>query len=322
MVTRVSCFMITRNVLSQGYPFLEAIAQSLPVCDEFLISDGGSSDGTYEALLRAAEENKKIRVFREEWREASFSETLAEATSKVMRKSSGSFLLYVQANEVIHEDSWRYLRELPEIWPSAIGFQLPFILLYRDILFHEQYRLRYVRNMSYIEPIYDAWALGPSKRFLIMETLKSIVKPGRILRALYYGMRDLYGDPGGIPKASVPVIYMTPVFRYQMIGPIDPYAKNLERARRWGAEEDVKRAEEALRLAEKRCAENMEELTEEIVNSSILSMEKRGHLVPRYPRELRHVPLERHPKIMRGLISERPCRYYIREEVYEHLRGL
>jgi len=31
--------MIVKDVLSQEYPFMEAIAQALPICDEFLISD-------------------------------------------------------------------------------------------------------------------------------------------------------------------------------------------------------------------------------------------------------------------------------------------
>ena len=36
----ISGFMIAKNLLKQGYPFVEAVASALPVCDEFLISDG------------------------------------------------------------------------------------------------------------------------------------------------------------------------------------------------------------------------------------------------------------------------------------------
>lgn len=35
--------MIVRNVAVQGYPYLEAIRSALPICDEFLVSDGFSS---------------------------------------------------------------------------------------------------------------------------------------------------------------------------------------------------------------------------------------------------------------------------------------
>lgn len=63
----ISGFMIVKNVLKQGYPFVEAIASALPICDEFLISDGYSTDGTFEILKRISSLNKKIRIFRYNW---------------------------------------------------------------------------------------------------------------------------------------------------------------------------------------------------------------------------------------------------------------
>jgi hypothetical protein len=54
----ISGFMIVRNVISQGYPFLEAIASVLPICDEFLVSDGYSDDGTFEVLSEVSRFNK------------------------------------------------------------------------------------------------------------------------------------------------------------------------------------------------------------------------------------------------------------------------
>jgi len=36
--------MIVRNALNQGYPFVEARAQALLVCNEMLIGDGGSTE--------------------------------------------------------------------------------------------------------------------------------------------------------------------------------------------------------------------------------------------------------------------------------------
>jgi hypothetical protein len=35
----ISGFMVLKNALKTGYPFVESIAASLPVCDEFLISE-------------------------------------------------------------------------------------------------------------------------------------------------------------------------------------------------------------------------------------------------------------------------------------------
>ena len=60
----ISGFMIAKDLLGQGYPFVEAIASALPICDEFLVSDGYSSDGTYEVLQRIAALNSKVRFIK------------------------------------------------------------------------------------------------------------------------------------------------------------------------------------------------------------------------------------------------------------------
>ena len=64
----ISGFMILKNAISQGYPFLEAIIAALPICDEFLVSDGNSQDGTWEALqFLHRRHSDKILLFRDEW---------------------------------------------------------------------------------------------------------------------------------------------------------------------------------------------------------------------------------------------------------------
>jgi hypothetical protein len=42
--------MVTLDVVRQGYPSLEAARAALQVCDELVIADGWSTDGTWEAL--------------------------------------------------------------------------------------------------------------------------------------------------------------------------------------------------------------------------------------------------------------------------------
>ena len=60
----ISGFMVLKNVLKTRYPFVESIAASLPICDEFLISDGYSTDGTFEILEKIAAINNKIKLFK------------------------------------------------------------------------------------------------------------------------------------------------------------------------------------------------------------------------------------------------------------------
>jgi glycosyltransferase involved in cell wall biosynthesis len=112
---RISCFLIVRNTLNQGYPFVKAIAQALPVCDEMLVGDGESTDGTLEVLKRLEQLNPKIRVYVDPWPGKGFAHDLRWATNTLMQKCKGEYVLYIQANEVIHEKSWEYLRSTLEI---------------------------------------------------------------------------------------------------------------------------------------------------------------------------------------------------------------
>ncbi len=61
---KISCFMNVRNVLSQGYPFVQSILAALPICKEFVISDGYSNDGTFETLKALKDKYPKIDLVR------------------------------------------------------------------------------------------------------------------------------------------------------------------------------------------------------------------------------------------------------------------
>ncbi len=62
---RVSGFTYCRNALELGYPLLESIQSVLPLCDEFIVADGESTDGTREAIESLA--SKKIRIITYRW---------------------------------------------------------------------------------------------------------------------------------------------------------------------------------------------------------------------------------------------------------------
>ena len=318
---RISCFMIVRNTLSQGYPFVEAIAQALPVCDEMLVGDGGSTDGTLEILRRLEQLNPKIRVYVDPWPGKSFAHDLRWATNTLMQKCKGEYILYIQANEIIHEKSWDYLRSIPEIWPEALTFSLPFLLLYRTLRFHEQYRLRMARRLPFIEAIYDAWALGLKKTFMLKELLKATINPMYMARILYKGLHKIYADTGGIPKYTILAILPKPIYRYQAIYPLDPINKAEERARKWGLH--IRTLEARKKEVLERCRDKkkvMEEILEEEARSF---MRSRGHQAPVYPPSLREEPIEEHPKIIQELLRDNEnCSYHVREELYNIVREM
>ena len=97
--------MSFRNCIETGYPFVEAILSTLPLCDEYLINDGGSDDGTFEILKRLGEMfPDKIRIFNipdyisERW------ECVSEQYNKLISESVGDWIFQGNADELIHED--------------------------------------------------------------------------------------------------------------------------------------------------------------------------------------------------------------------------
>lgn len=127
---KISGFSYIRNGFEYGYPFLEAIQSILPICSEFVIAIGASSDGTREAIAKL--NLKKIKIIDTHWdmnlREG--GKVFAQQANIALDNITGDWAFHIQADEVIHE------KDLSEI-VSAIeqydrekqveGFILPFL---------------------------------------------------------------------------------------------------------------------------------------------------------------------------------------------------
>src|ERR1700693_5973829 len=121
----ISGFMVLKNVLKTGYPFVESIASSLPVCDEFLISEGYYVDGTFEVLEKISKLNKKVKVFRQQWPSTKKYSVIADVTNSIRAKCNYDYIFSIQANEIIHEDNVELIKALPEMRPQVNTFSLP-----------------------------------------------------------------------------------------------------------------------------------------------------------------------------------------------------
>ncbi|RYF69682.1 MAG: glycosyltransferase family 2 protein, partial [Cytophagaceae bacterium] len=64
---KISGFSYIRNGFTYQYPFLEAIQSVLPLCDEFIIAVGDSTDGTREAIEALGD--PRIRIVDTVWDE-------------------------------------------------------------------------------------------------------------------------------------------------------------------------------------------------------------------------------------------------------------
>jgi hypothetical protein len=307
----ISGFMIVKDVLKQGYPFVEAVASALQICDEFLISEGYSTDGTFEIAQRMTELNRKIKVFRQEWPSARKYNILAEVTNAVRRKCRFEYILSIQANEIIHENSSHFIRELPQMFPKVSTFSFPFWHFLSNHKFYEDFRLRFSKNQPHIVATGDAWSLGLSKAFVTSEALRNLKNPRKLFRFIGRGIDWTYANVGVNPLSRA--IYLPkPVFRYWSLFPRDYLEKSLRHAEMFNLKEHYGLINKLKNLAD--------DHTQFWKRASEIA---RAGFDLNYPESIGIIEKRNHPKLMQDLLSGSPSNsYYIREDTMNSIRGL
>jgi len=308
----ISCFMIVKNVLKQGYPFVEAIASALPICDEFLISDGYSTDGTFEILKRISSLNKKIRIFRYNWPKTKNLALLGEVTNALRRKCKFDYIFYVQANEVIPEANVELIKALPEMLPTVYTFSFPFIQLVRKYKITEERRLRFSKNLKGIVAIGDAWTLGPGRNFIISEIIKNLKNPRNLLRFIGGGIALTYANYESMFSKA---IYLPkPIFKYWALFPQNCLEKCKNHAEMFNLKEHYK----IIEILKTKVDDQVSfwEMASVLIRTAL-------PLGIKYSGNLGIVDVEDHPKIMRDLLLNSSLKsYYVREEVIESIAAL
>jgi len=111
---KISGFTFIRNGLVLGYPFVPAIRSLLPLCDEIIVNVPRSTDGTLDAVRAIG--NPKIRIIESEWDEAMRTAGLAMShhTNLALEQCTGDWCVYIQGDEVLHEDTLPAMRAAME----------------------------------------------------------------------------------------------------------------------------------------------------------------------------------------------------------------
>ena len=100
---RISGITIAFQALENGYPVVESLASLLPLCDEVVVNCGASTDGTQEAVRGLG--SAKVRLLEEPW-DLSLRDKgllLSRETNRAMDACTGDWVIYLQADEVLHE---------------------------------------------------------------------------------------------------------------------------------------------------------------------------------------------------------------------------
>lgn len=97
------------NVVSAGYPFLEAILSLMPIVDEFLIADGESEDGTYEFLEKLRDVFPKVKLYKIPWFKSNYWEALDKSLNHLIQEASGDWIFESSGDNLWHE------KDIPKI---------------------------------------------------------------------------------------------------------------------------------------------------------------------------------------------------------------
>lgn len=112
----LSGFTIVRNAVKLDFPIVPAIRSVLEVCDEVIVNVGASEDDTRD--LVASVKDPRVRIIDTTWDFTKKNLMLSIETQRAMDACRGSWGIYIQADEVLHERGARLLKEGVERWDA------------------------------------------------------------------------------------------------------------------------------------------------------------------------------------------------------------
>ncbi len=105
----ISGFTIVRNAIKLDFPVIPSIRSILAVCDEVVVNVGKSEDATLD-LVRSIND-PRIRIIETEWDMTIKNKVLGDETLRAMRACRHPWGIYIQADEVLHENGARILAD-------------------------------------------------------------------------------------------------------------------------------------------------------------------------------------------------------------------
>lgn len=118
----ISGYTTTRNCISQKYPFVQSIKSMLGFCDQVVVVDGGSTDGTWETLINLAKTDNRIIIEKKErdWSHPRFA--VFDGLQKAYARSlcTGNWCWQMDSDEIVHEKDYQKIKDLLKQVPKSM----------------------------------------------------------------------------------------------------------------------------------------------------------------------------------------------------------
>jgi hypothetical protein len=145
---KVSGFTIARGAVHFGYQLEESIRSLLPIVDEYIVGVGDMDDGTLE--LVEGIKDPKLKIFHSTWDMSQREDglVLSVETNKALDRCTGDWAVYLQADEVLHEDDLPKLRAAMEehLHDSSEALEFNYLHFYGSFHTVQDHRRKWYRH--------------------------------------------------------------------------------------------------------------------------------------------------------------------------------
>lgn len=171
---KVTGFTFIRNAIVNDYPVAEAILSVLPLCDEFVVAVGNSTDETAELIKSISSD--KIKIINTVWDDAlqKGGQVFAAETNKALKAISPNtdWMIYIQGDECIHE---KYLDVIQQEMKDNLeddkveGLLLKYMHFYGSYDYYAESRRWYRREIRILKNLPGIHSYKDAQGFRIKE---------------------------------------------------------------------------------------------------------------------------------------------------------
>jgi glycosyltransferase involved in cell wall biosynthesis len=121
-IPSVSGYTTTLDCIKNGYPYIQSIQSMIGFCDEVVVVDGGSSDGTWQQLELLASQEKNLYVYQVErdWNHPRFAVFDGQQKAAARSRCTSEYCWQQDADEVVHENDYPKVKQLLRNFPANI----------------------------------------------------------------------------------------------------------------------------------------------------------------------------------------------------------